>query len=479
MQKRTKIVCTIGPACGSAAIIKKMIKAGMNVARLNFSYGDYAEHKKMLKIIRKAATELREPVAIMQDLQGPKIRVGKIADKGLSLKTGEEVVFDCQVGKNTKGAIPIDYIDLYKCVKTGERFLLDDGRIEGKIVSVRGTKIKVKISFGGVLLSHKGVDVPDSKLMVRALTDKDREDARFGVEQGVDFIALSFVTTSDDIIDLRYVLKQYEKELNLKVTEPIRIIAKIERQGAIKNINKILSVADGIMVARGDLGTEIPAQNVPLVQKQLIDEALLVAKPVIVATQMLDSMQTHPRPTRAEVSDVANAVIDHTDAVMLSNETSTGNYPVETVQMMSNIIKEAEASIYDDLEVGKYMNKIKKIDEVVSEMSRFLAEEVGAKLILAASLSGETAHLISRHRPELPIVVATSTERVRNQLCLSWGVMPFVLVPCRTIEELIERSLVQLKDKKIVKRGDRIIIAAGEPVGMAGHVNLLEVREIN
>jgi len=231
------------------------------------------------------------------------------------------------------------------------------------------------------------------------------------------------------------------------------------------------------MVARGDLGTEIPAQNVPLVQKQLVDEALLSAKPVIVATQMLDSMQNHPRPTRAEVSDVANAVIDHTDAVMLSNETSTGSYPVETVQMMSNIIKEAETSIYDDLELSKYMDKNKKVDEVVSELSRFLAEAVNAKLILAASISGETAHLISRYRPELPIVVATSTERVRNQLCLSWGVMPFVLVPCRTIEELIERSLVQLRAKKMVKKGDKIIVAAGEPVGQAGNVNLLEVRE--
>jgi pyruvate kinase len=448
------------------------------VARLNFSHGSWDEYKKILKIVRKVSVELGEPVAVMQDLQGPKIRVGKIAAKGLNLKTGTEVIFDTKPGKTTAGVIPVDYAELHQCVKPGERFLLDDGRLEGKVVSVRGTKIKVKISFGGLLLSHKGIDVPDSKLKARALTDKDREDARFGVEHGVDFMALSFVTGPDDILDLRYLLKEYEKELGLKVEQPIRIIAKIERQEAVKNIKKILAVADGIMVARGDLGTEIPAQNVPLIQKQLVDEALLLAKPVIVATQMLDSMQTHPRPTRAEVSDVANAVIDHTDAVMLSNETSTGNYPVETVQMMSNIVKEAESSIYDDLEVSKYMNKNKKVDEVVSELSRFLAEAVGARLILAASLSGETAHLISCHRPELPIVVATSTERVRNQLCLSWGVIPFVLVPCRTIEELIERSLVQLKAKKMVKTGDRIIVAAGEPVGQAGHVNLLEVREV-
>ena len=348
-----------------------------------------------------------------------------------------------------------------------------------------GKEIHTEVINGGVLTSHKGINVPDSKLTVRALTDKDKKDARFAIEQGVDLIALSFARKGSDILDLKYLLEEYEKDLKINPSassgiafQPIRIIAKIEQQEAVKNIKEILDVADGIMVARGDLGIEIPAEEVPLVQKRLIDEALLYAKPVIVATQMLDSMQNNPRPTRAEVSDVANAVIDHADALMLSNETAVGKYPVETVVMMASIIVETEKSVYDNLTLGKYLKKKKKVDEVVTEMSRLLAEEVGAKMILAASISGETARLISRYRPELPIAVATSTERVKNQLSLSWGVLPFMLQPCKTIEELIERSIVYLKKFQWVERGDKIIVVSGEPVGASGHVNLLEVREV-
>jgi pyruvate kinase len=478
MTKRTKIVCTLGPASESIGTITKMVKAGMNVARLNFSHGTYDNHKILIENIRKVSTKTGEPVAIMQDLQGPKIRVGLLPEKGIEFEIGQKVTFNTAVKDCENGVIPIDYNDLHLFVKKNECLLLDDGKIETKIVRVSGTQIDVEVIVGGILTSHKGINIPDSKLKIRALTDKDKEDAKFGVENHVDLIALSFVTSAEDILDLRYVTKQYEEELKIKNEQPIRIIAKIERAEAVKNIKEILDVADGIMVARGDLGIEIPAEEVPLVQKTLVDLALQAAKPVIVATQMLDSMQNNPRPTRAEVSDVANAVIDHTDAVMLSNETAAGKYPVETVETMASIIQEAEASVYDDLAMREHFVNRKKIDDVISQLSRELAEDVGAKMILSASISGETGRLISRNRPELPIVVGTDSERVRHQLNLSWGVMPFKLLPCKSIEELIERSITHLKKAKIIKSGEKIVIVAGEPVGHAGHVNLLEVREV-
>lgn len=477
-KKRTKIVCTLGPASESVETIVKMIKAGMNVARLNFSHGNHENHALLIKNVREAERITGEPVTIMQDLQGPKIRVGILPRAGLELKVGEKIILDTSIFDYKDNHVPVDFSDLYKYLKKGERILLDDGKMELRVLGVSGTKIETEVVVGGILISHKGINVPDSELEVKALTDKDRDDAKFGVEHSVDLMALSFVTDENDIFDLRFLIQEYEKELKHKAGQPIRLIAKIERKLAVKNIKEILEAADGIMVARGDLGIEAPAKEVPLIQKNLIDLSLNENKPVIVATQMLDSMQNNPRPTRAEVSDVANAVIDHADALMLSNETATGKFPVETVQTMSDIITETEKSVYDNLLVREYPKSKKKIDEVISRMSRLLAEETGAKLILAASISGETARHISRYRPELPIVVATSTERVKRQLNLIWGVLPFVLEPCRSIEELISRSMVDLKKRKIIKPGDKIVIVAGEPVGQAGHVNLLEVREV-
>jgi pyruvate kinase len=478
MHKRTKIVCTLGPASEKKSVIKKMVQAGMNVARLNFSHGSYENHAMLIGEIRDVEKETGEPVAIMQDLQGPKIRVGELPEKGIELKEGGTVIFDTSATVYKEEVIPVDYQELHEFIKPKERILLNDGRSEVRVTSVNGTQIHGEVIVGGLLTSHTGINVPDSVLTVPALTEKDKKDVRFGVEHGVDLIALSFVMSPKDILDLRYLIKEYEKELGIKPEQPIRIVAKIERNEAVERIQEILDVVDGIMVARGDLGIEVPAEDVPLIQKRLIDAALDAARPVIVATQMLDSMQGNPRPTRAEVSDVANAVIDHTDAVMLSNESAVGKYPVETVKTMANIIVETEKSAYDDLALRAFSGKKTSVDEVISQISRLLGEEVGAKLILVASLSGETARLISRHRPELPIVVATGSDRVMHQLNLSWGVKPFILQPCRTIEELVDRSVSNLKKQKMVKTGDKIIVVAGEPVGQAGHVNLLEVREI-
>ena len=476
--KRTKIVCTIGPSCESVETLTEMVRAGMNVARLNFSHGTYENHAMLIANIRKVEEATGQPIAIMQDLQGPKIRLGILPDEGVNLEEGKTIVFDTAQDTYTDGVIPIGYEGLHKHVKRGERVLLSDGKIEVQVVSVEGTRIEATVVVAGTVFSHKGINVPDTALDIAVITEKDKEDVKFGIEQQVDLMALSFVIRPDDIIDLRYLIKEYEQQQGQQASQPIRLIAKIERREAVEAIDDILDVADGIMVARGDLGIEIPAKDVPLVQKKLIDSALAKAKPVIVATQMLDSMQENPRPTRAEVSDVANAVIDHTDAVMLSNETATGKYPVVTVSTMSAIIEETEQSQYDDLVLRSYAQDQDDTDGVISEMSRLLAERVGAKFILAASLSGDSGRLISRHRPEISIMVATLDRRPMRQLSLSWGVMPFVLPECRSIEELVERSISYLKEHDRAVTGDKLIVVAGEPVGQSGKMNLLEVREV-
>ncbi|MBT6294305.1 MAG: pyruvate kinase [Candidatus Magasanikbacteria bacterium] len=479
MKKRTKIVCTLGPATETEETISALVDAGMNVARLNFSHGSYENHAMIIERIRTVAKQKGVTVSILQDLQGPKIRVGVLPEEGIVLEDGVDVVFDTSLDTFTDGCIPIDYHELHKFIKEGERILLNDGRSEVLVKEVNDTKIHGTVVVGGKISSHKGMNVPDSTLDMRVMTEKDKKDARFGVEHNVDFIALSFVMKPEDIVDLRYTIKDFEKELGLVPEQPIRIIAKIERREAVDRIEQIMETVDGIMVARGDLGIEIPAQEVPLVQKRLIDTALSYAKPVIVATQMLDSMQENPRPTRAEVSDVANAVIDHTDAVMLSNETAVGKFPVETVQTMSDIIIETEKSSYDDLPFKRmHTGKHESVDHVVSQLARDLAESVDVKIILAASMSGDTARLISRNRPELPMLVATDCERAKQQMNLSWGVIPFMLPPCRSIEELVDRSVIVLKEQGYVVSGDKMVVLAGEPIGYSGNVNLLEVRDI-
>ncbi|MEK7681184.1 MAG: pyruvate kinase, partial [Patescibacteria group bacterium] len=307
MSKKTKICCTIGPACESVKILTDMVKAGMNIARLNFSHGTYENHAALIKNLRKVEEITGEPVAIMQDLQGPKIRVGDLPPEGFKIKEGENIVLTTSA-KHSKNEVPLDYPDLHKYIEKGQRILIDDGHIELKVVDVTGDRITGQVVEGAVINRHKGLNLPDSKLLIPALGEKDRNDLKFGVEMEVDLVAMSFVRNGKDMIDLRFLIKQFEQELKLKPQQPIRIIAKIERHEAVDNLKEILDAADGLMVARGDLGLEMPASEVPLVQKKMIDAANLAAKPIIVATQMLDSMRVNRRPTRAEVSDVANAV---------------------------------------------------------------------------------------------------------------------------------------------------------------------------
>lgn len=472
-------MCTLGPASNTAEQIGELVKAGMNVARLNFSHGTHEDHAKMIEKIRAISREMEEPIAILQDLQGPKIRVGELPPEGVTLKTGDKVVFTTGEADIPR-KLPVTYAKLHEDVKPGERLLFDDGLLAGRVLSVQGQDVTCEIIDGGVLLSHKGMNLPETAVSASAMSDKDKDDVKFGISQNVDWVALSFVRTAKDIFDLRFLIKQYEEELDIEsgIDHPIRIIAKIEKGEAVENIDEIIEAVDGIMVARGDLGIEMRAEEVPLIQKRLIDKCLAAAKPVIVATQMLDSMIRNPRPTRAEVSDIANAVIDHTDAVMLSGETASGKHPLESVETMAKVIRETESSHYDDLE-NPFENKKKQTtDEAVSQVAKILAKDVGAKGILVASMSGDTGRLVSRHRPELPIFVATDDERVQRQLNLSWGVVPFMLPKCQSVEELVERSLGYLKKSKKINKGEDLIIVAGDPVGVSGRVNLVEIRKV-
>ncbi len=477
--KRTKIVCTIGPASNKPETLREMVTAGMNVARLNFSHGTHEEHAELIKKLRVLSNDTGEPVAILQDLQGPKIRVGNLPAEGVKLVAKTKVTLSTDPAAKLP-LIPVGYAKLHEDVKSGDRLLLDDGLMDVVVTLVAGREITCEVVTGGTLTSHKGINLPTATLSIPAITEKDADDVRFGVEQNVDWVALSFVRSAKEVYDLRYLIKEHQSKLGAGYAylKPIRIVSKIEKHEAVRNIDEIVEASDGIMVARGDLGIEMPAEEVPLIQKRIIDKCRSAAKPVIVATQMLDSMMRNPRPTRAEVSDVANAVIDHTDAVMLSGETASGKYPVESVETMARIIRETEASKYDDTDDERRGNLAPDIEEAVSGVANILARDTKAKLILVASLSGDTGRVVSRYRPELPIVVATDAERVRHQLNLSWGVVPFILPRCNTVEELVDRSIGYLKRAKMVKKGETIIVVAGEPVGSSGGVNLVEIKTV-
>lgn len=478
MLRHTKIGATIGPASSDPTVVAGLIEAGMNFARLNFSHGTHQSHAEALITLRAAAKAFGEPLAIMQDLRGPRLRLGLLPPEGVVVNEGQVVAFNTDAVSFSENEVPVDWPGLAAQLKVGERLLIDDGRIEAKIIKLDQVHIFAEIIGAGTIFSRKGLNFPDSTINIPALTDKDKQDVRWGVEHGVDFVALSFVQSARDLLDLRWVINEVATEGGESPAPPIGLIAKIECHAAVKNLEEILGVADGLMVARGDLGLELPAAEVPLMQKKIIDASRRAGKPVMVATQLLDSMQHNRRPTRAEVSDVANAVIDHTDALLLTNETAVGEFPVEAVATMHDIALATERSSYDNTARPTVHKKQVSTEVAISEFSRILAEEVHAKLILAGSLTGETGRLISQVRPELPILVATSHARTAHQLNISWGVKPFILLPCNSIEEFVERSLLYIKERKLGKAGDKIIVVAGEPVGQAGNVNLVEVREV-
>ncbi len=475
-RKQTKVVCTMGPASETVELMKEMVAAGMNVCRLNFSHGTYEHHQMLLDNIRAVSAETNVPLAIMADLQGPRIRTGLLPEQGVLVKVGETVTLSAEAKEYKDEIVPVTYGDLYRDLTKGERVYIDDALVVLMVREIEKKKIVCDVLQGGTITTHRGMNFPDSKLRIETITAKDKQDLKFAIQQNVDYVALSFVAGAKDVYDLKYLIKEFAEKRDEDERSGIMVIAKIERREAVENIDEIIEAADGIMVARGDLGIELAPEDVPLYQRELVDKCLAAAKPVIIATQMLDSMTRNPRPTRAEVSDVANAVINHTDAMMLSAESATGAHPVAAVQTMTRIAMTTEESEYDDLVVQESLQRL-PIDMAVSQVAHILAGSVQAKLILVASLSGNTARVVCRYRPELPIFATTDSERVYRQLNLSWGVVPFVLPTCKTVEELVDRSIGYLKKEKQVEISDKIIVIAGDPVGSSG-VNLVEIREI-
>lgn len=473
---RTKIVCTIGPASSSKTMIEKLIRAGMDCARLNFSHGSYQDHAKLISNIRLVAKKLKRDITIIQDLQGPKIRVGVLPEKGIILKKNS--CLEIIEGKEYKeGFIPINYQGIVKLLKDKDEILMDDGKIKLVVDKKNKNTLSCRVVVGGKLTSNKGVNLPTIKVRIKSITDKDTKDLRFGIKNNVDYVALSFVQSPQDVIELRKLIGGFEKEFKFasKNIPATRVIVKIEKPQAIDNLDSIIRLTDAIMVARGDLGVELSLQRVPVLQKNIIKKCLERAKPVIVATHMLESMIEKPIPTRAEVSDVANAVVDHTDAVMLSGESAMGKYPREAVKVMDSVIKDTEESMYDDL---KPLSK-EKVPRgfAVSFAAVGLAHKVKAKGIIVTSLSGLTVQTVARYRPEMPIIALVSHEKIKRQINLSWGVQAYLLPKYSDIEKLMDKSLEFVRKKRIFKTNDKVIFVSGHPTGKSGVTNL--VKELN
>ena len=474
---RTKIVATIGPVTESVPMLEKMIAAGMRVARLNFSHGDYASHAKFIKNVRQAAKNMGVEVAILQDLQGPRIRVGTVSDTGIIVSKATKIVLTPASKPYAAVAghisIPIQYEQLYRDVKTGTVILIEDGTIQLKVQSVRNQNILCKVLVPGTIKTHKGINVPGVTLTVDVITDKDKRDIEFGQKHDVDFVALSFVREAKDIVRLKDLIKKHQSK---KVTVPTKVIAKIERREALENLDEILQAVDGLMVARGDLGLEIPAQEVPLWQKEMIQRCLAAAKPVIVATQMLDSMIRNPQPTRAEVSDVANAVIDHTDAVMLSGESATGKYPLEAVHMMTKIAAVTEASGFDTMMCGPFdiHDRRTAMGLAVCEMTK----HINAKAVIIATKLGQGVRIISRHRPELPVIALTPEKKTVRQLALSWGVIAKQVPPKADFKSIIQEGVKLLKAQGLAGEGDMIVAIGTQPFGKVEESNTLRLIKI-
>ena len=472
--RNTKIVCTIGPASESVETLEKLMGAGMNVARLNFSHGDYEEHGARIKNIRLAALKRNKNVAILLDTKGPEIRTGNFKDGRADIEKGQTVYISMDEVEGTAERFSVSYSGLIDDVEVGSKILIDDGLIELEVVNIDKEKneIETKALNSGEVKNKKGVNVPNVSLNLPGITEKDRQDIIFGIENNVDFIAPSFIRRASDVLEIRDVLEKHNGE-------GIHIIPKIENQEGIDNIDEILEVSDGLMVARGDLGVEIPAEDVPLVQKQLIHKCNNAGKPVITATQMLDSMQRNPRPTRAEASDVANAIFDGTDAVMLSGETAAGLYPVESVQTMNNIALKAESALQHKRildERSKHVNMT--ITEAISQSVTHTAINLDVKAIIAPTESGYTARMISKYRPKQTIVAVTFNDRVNRQLALVWGVHPVQGKKTSSTDEMLDVAIKRGLASGVCKHGDRVLITAGVPVGESGTTNLLKVHII-
>jgi pyruvate kinase len=466
MNKRTKIIATIGPSSSSPSVIAKLIRAGMDAARLNFSHGDWQDHTRRIRNIRLEAEKAGKQVAIILDLQGPKLRVGDIADGAVTLRRGDTITLTTRKVLGTKDLVSVTYPRLAKDLRTNDRVLLDDGRLEFLVVAKTRGGIRCRVVRGGLLRSRKGVNLPGVALSLPSLSRKDRADLRFGIAHGVDYIALSFVRTAEDISATRRFLKAHGAD--------IPIIAKIEKPDAIHNLDVIIAAADGVMVARGDLGVEMSPEQVPLLQKRIISACNAAEKPVITATQMLESMIENPQPTRAEASDVANAILDGTDCVMLSGETAMGRYPVQSVAVMARIAEQADASVPPHFpDAGR-----SRTDESVAHAACRAAEEQQARAIVTFTQSGSTALLVSKHRPGMRIIAPTPFDQVARKMSLYWGVTPLQLKTKRTTDDMIASVERAMLFTRLAKRHDLIVITAGVPIGQAGSTNMMKIHRV-
>lgn len=456
--RKTKIICTMGPNADNREVMKKLVENGMNIARFNFSHGTHEEQKERMDLLKSVRDEVGRPVAILLDTKGPEIRTGVLKDgKKVMLSEGDKFVLTTEQIVGDEHKVSITYDGLIEDVEIGKRILIDDGLIELEVKGIHDTEITCTILNGGELGERKGVNVPNVAVRLPALTEKDKEDIRFGVEQGVDFIAASFVRSVEGVLEIKSLLKECGKPY-------LPVIAKIENAEGIKNIDEIIHCADGIMVARGDLGVEIPAEQVPYLQKMLIQKCNDNFKPVITATQMLDSMIRNPRPTRAEVTDVANAVYDGTDAVMLSGETAQGKYPVEALQMMVQIVKNTEEHLdYDMLLQKAQEHRKKSISSAIGYSSVATAANLNAKCILTPTMSGATARVVSKFKPKADIIGVTPNEEVLRKMQIFWGVCPAKSIECHTTEDICNEAIDLATAKQYVESGDIVVLTAGLP----------------
>ncbi len=475
--RRTKIVCTIGPATQSEEQLEALMHAGMNVARLNFSHGTQQEHAVVIERIRSISARLECAIAILQDLQGPKIRTGALqGGQPVRLFNGARVTITSRDVQGTAEVVATTYKNLPHDVKIGDDILLDDGLLELRVLESNDTDVLCEVVHGGLLKEHKGINLPGVADSAPSLTEKDRDDLKFGLQHGVDYVALSFVRKPEDVQDAKRFIREHSGEqANKKNPLTVPLIAKLEKPEAIAHLDDILEVVDGVMVARGDLGVEMAPEKVPLIQKRIIARCNYFGLPVITATQMLESMITNPRPTRAEVNDVSNAIIDGTDAVMLSAETATGQYPIEAVQMMVRIAGETEAGNRTAHEpIHKNLTKTR----AVSRAARALSEEASVQAIVVFTRSGNSAHLISKDRPRTPILAFTPSESVYHQLALWWGVWPSRIALQGTTEDLIATVDQCLQDDKMIARDQYVVIMGGLPIVSRARTNFVKLHRI-
>ncbi|GAA4854769.1 pyruvate kinase [Paenibacillus vulneris] len=472
MTRKTKILCTMGPACDSVETLKELIRSGMNGARINMAHGELSDHAGRIARVRQAAEELGATVSILIDIKGPEIRTGLLEEPSYELRTDDTITLTTEQVKGTAKRISVSYPQLTQDVTVGSRILIDDGLIELKVESIQGTEIECRILNGGVVKSRKGVNLPGVRTSLPGVTERDVQHIQFAVEQNVDFIAASFVRKASDIMEIRRILEE-------KKATHIQIISKIENEEGVINLDEILEASDGLMVARGDLGVEIPVEDVPIIQKQMIQKSNAAGKTVITATHMLDSMQSNPRPTRAEASDVANAVYDGTDVLMLSGETAAGKYPVESVRTMAAIAANIEEVLpYEEMLGSKSELRKTNITEVISRAAVGSSLDLNAKAILTPTESGFSARMVSKYRPKSPIIAVTANDWVQRRLTLCWGVTPVLGPKVESTDAMFESALQAGLQTGLIESGDLVVVSAGVPVGQSGSTNLIKIQHV-